>query len=274
MGLLGNGCLALLPQASAVTAEAVAEVLGDALAGEGVADGVREILGVAGDPGLPTSGLVALWRASALSLSDGDPVSSWAPSSGTPGTLTASGSERPTFRAQGSPSGGPCVEFDGSNDILSLASPSGLPVGAAAGTIVAIVARAVGGSGLRHVVQLGNVGSLTGRGLATSDGAWATHEWSTPMTAGSDSPRTRGAHVLGHVYDGTTMTLWVDGVPAAASTRTLNTGTGELAVGSRTTPHEERGAFRLMELAFYSRALADTDWAQVMAHARAAHGVR
>lgn len=197
-----------------------------------------------------------------------------APAAGTPGTLTASGSERPVFRATGSPAGGPCVEFDGSDDTLSLSSPSGLPSGAAAGTIVAIVARAVGGSGLRHVMQYGSVGSRTGRGLATSEGAWATHEWSTPMTAGSDSPRTRGAHVLGHVYDGTTMTLWVDGVPAAASTPTLNTGTGELAVGSRTAPHDERGAFRLVELAIYSAALTDAQWAQVMAHARAAHGVR
>jgi hypothetical protein len=166
------------------------------------------------------------------------------------------------------------VEFDGSNDELSLSSPAGLPSGAAAGTMVAIVARAVGGSGLRHVVQIGNVGSLTGRGLVTSDGVWATHEWSSPMVAGSDSPRTRGAHVLGHVYDGTTMTLWVDGAPAAALTVTLATGTGEIAVGSRTAPHAERGAFRIMALAIYSRALTDADWAQVMAHARAAHGVR
>lgn len=258
----------------AVTASAVGDAWGEWL-GEGtnLAD-VRTTLGVTGDPGLPTSGLAALWRASALSLSDGDPVGTWAPSSGTPGSLTASGSERPTFRAAGSPSGGPAVEFDGSDDILSLASPSGLPSGAAAGTIVAIVARAVGGSGLRHVMQYGSVGSRTGRGLATSEGAWATHEWSTPMTAGSDSPRTRGAHVLGHAYDGTTLTLWVDGVPAAASTPTLATASTELAVGSRTAPHDERGAFRLMELAIYSRALTDADWAQVMAHARAAHGVR
>ena len=230
--------------------------------------------GDASDPGMPETGLVALWDAADLELSDGAAVGTWAPSAGTPGTLTASGSERPTFRATGSPSGGPCVEFDGSNDVLSLSSPSGLPSGAAAGTIVAIVARAVGGSGLRHVVQLGNVGSLTGRGLATSNGAWATHEWAGPMVSGSDSPRTRGAHVLGHAYDGTTMTLWVDGAPAVALTVTLATGTGELAVGSRTAPHDERGAFRLVELAIYSAALTDAQWAQVMAHARAAHGVR
>jgi hypothetical protein len=230
--------------------------------------------GGAETPELPSDDLEALWLASALSLDDGDPVTTWAPSVGTPGSLTGSGSARPTFRATGSPSGGPCVEFDGSNDELSLSSPVGLPSGAAAGTMVAIVARAVGGSGLRHVVQIGNVGSLTGRGLVTSGGVWATHEWSGPMVAGSDSPRTRGAHVLGHVYDGTTMTLWVDGAPAAALTVTLATGTGEIAVGSRTAPHGERGAFRLMALAIYSRALTDADWAQVMAHARAAHGVR
>lgn len=245
-----------------------------ALAAAASVAGFRAALGVSGDPGLPTSGLVALWRASDLSLADGDPVATWAPAAGTPGTLTASGSERPVFRATGSPAGGPCVEFDGSDDTLSLASPSGLPSGAAAGTVVAIVSRAVGGSGLRHVMQYGSVGSLTGRGLATSDGSWAAHDWSTPLVAGSDSPRTRGGHVLGHAYDGAALTLWVDGAPAASSTPTLATNVTELAVGSRTAPHDERGAFRLMALAIYSTALTDAQWAQVMAHARAAHGVR
>lgn len=230
-------------------------------------------LGVSGDPGLPSSGLVALWRASSLSLADGDPVSTWAPSSGTPGTLTASGSERPTFRATGSPGGGPCVEFDGASDYLSLSSPSGLPTGASAGTIVAILSRMAGGAGLRHVAMYGSVANNAARGLATSGGAWATHEWGSNTVSGSDAPRTRAGHVLGHVYDGSVLTLWVDGAPAAARTVALGTTAPALVVGSRIVPAAELAAFRLMELAIYSRALLDADWAQVMAHARAAHGV-
>ena len=113
-------------------------------------------LGLSGDPGLPSSGLVALWRASDLALSDGDPVSTWAPGSGTPGSLTGSGSARPTYRATGSPSGGPCVEFDGSNDEMSLSSPAGLPSGAGAGSgneVVRLI-RVVGIAGVAGMAAL------------------------------------------------------------------------------------------------------------------------
>lgn len=229
--------------------------------------------GGATDPGLPTDGLVALWDAADLELSDGAAVGTWAPSVGTPGNLSGSGSARPTYRATGSPAGGPCVEFDGSSDYLSLSSPSGLPTGASAGTIVAILSRMAGGAGLRHVVMYGSVANNSSRGLATSNGAWATHEWAAPMVSGSDAPRTLAGHVLGHVYDGSAVTLWVDGVPAVARTVALVTVAPAITVGSRIVPAAELAAFRLMELAIYSRALTDADWAQVMTHARAAHGV-
>ncbi len=233
----------------------------------------RQLLGLATDPWLPSSGLLALLRASSLSLSDGDPVSTWAPSVGTPGSLTGSGSARPTYRATGSPSGGPAVEFDGASDYLSLSSPSGLPTGASAGTIVAILSRMAGGAGLRHVVMYGSVTNNSSRGLATSNGAWATHEWATPMVSGSDAPRTLAGHVLGHLYDGSAVPLWVDGVPAVARTVALATVAPAIIVGSRIVPAAELAAFRLMELAIYSTALTDAQWAQVMAHARIAHGV-
>ena len=45
MGLLGNGCLALLPQAGAVTPEAVGDAFGSWIEGPGVADTVVDALG-------------------------------------------------------------------------------------------------------------------------------------------------------------------------------------------------------------------------------------
>jgi hypothetical protein len=144
-----------------------AGAVGEAIVQAETAAEVLAELGVSGDPGLPASGLVALWRASSLSLADGDPVATWAPASGSPGSLTGSGSARPTYRATGSPSGGPCVEFDGSDDLLSLETPAGLPDGADAGTLVALVARCpAGGSGYDHLVQFGAAANLQARGLA------------------------------------------------------------------------------------------------------------
>ncbi len=118
---------------------------GIVIGGSGSGDG--------GDPGLPSEGLVIAWRAEALSLTDGVPVGSWAPSSGV-GTLTASGGARPTYRTTGNPAGGPCVEFDGaSSNALTLAGVAGLPTGANPSTVIAVVSplRPVGGAGLQDL---------------------------------------------------------------------------------------------------------------------------
>ncbi|MFO0607257.1 MAG: hypothetical protein U0324_29105 [Polyangiales bacterium] len=230
-------------------------------------------LGVAGDPGMPSSGLVALWRASSLALADGDPVGTWAPASGTPGSLTGSGSARPTYRATGFVGGGPCVEFDGSDDELSLSSPAGLPSGAAAGTMVAILSRANHNGSFSHVVQYGSGGPAEGRGLGLTPAVWACLDYQSELlSATADAPRHRRGVVLAHHYDGTTRRLGADGVPVASDAVTLATGAAALHVG-RSIYGGERAAFRLAVLAIYNRNLADADFAQIDAHARAL-GVR
>lgn len=230
-------------------------------------------LGVSGDPGLPTSGLVARWSASDLSLADGDPVGTWAPGAGSPGSPTSSGSARPTYRATGSPAGGPAVETDGVDDELSLSSPAGLPDGADPGTIVVIASRCVHSLGLNHIIAYGAAATAEGRGLGYNDATWRALDFATELGSGNDTPRHRAGVVLGHAYDGTTRVLWVDGVPVAADSQALNTGASALHLG-RSLAGGERANCRLMAIAIYSRVLTDADWAQVMAHARAAHGVR
>ena len=247
---------------------------GEALVQAETAAEARATLGVSGDPGLPTSGLVALWRASDLALSDGDPVSTWAPGSGTPGSLTGSGSARPTYRATGSPSGGPAVEFDGSDDELSLSSPAGLPSGAAAGTLVAIVSRAFHNGSISLIVQYGAGATAQCRGLGLNATQWYLYDYAADLSVGAaaDGTRHRRGVVLVHRYTGSARELWVDGVPVASDARALNTGTSVLHVG-RSVYGGERAAFRLMALAIYSSALSDAALAQIQTHARLAHGV-
>ncbi len=234
----------------------------------------RQLLGLATDPGLPSSGLVALWRASSLSLADGDPVGTWAPAVGSPGSLTGSGSARPTYRATGSPSGGPCVEFDGSDDELSLSSPVGLPSGAAAGTVVAIVSRAMHNTSYSHIAQYGSAGTRAARGIGLRPAGWDLLDYGSELLSPSDSPWHRKGVVLAHRYNGTRRQLWVDGIPVAEDSIvvTLNTGAAVLHVG-RSIGGGERAAFRLMVLAIYSTALDDAAMAQIQAHARATRGV-
>lgn len=224
------------------------------------------------DPGLPTTGLVARWSASDLALADGDPVATWAPGAGSPGSLTGSGGSRPTYRATGSPSGAPAVEFDG-GDELSLSSPAGLPGGADAGTIVIIASRCYHSGSLNHILAYGNGATARGRGLGYNGDTWRCLDYASELGSGTDAPRHRNGAVLGHAYDGTTRRLWVDGVPVAADTPTLNTGAAALHLG-RSLAGGERANCRLMAVAIYSRVLTDADWAQVLSHARIAHGVR
>lgn len=231
--------------------------------------------GGAEDPGMPSTGLVADWRASALALDDGDPVASWAPSTGA-GTLTSSGANRPTFRLTGSASGEPAVEFDGTDDYLKVLPITGLPDGADVGTVVVILSRAQPlGGGYGHIVHYGapNAGEARGLAIHGPSETWRTHEWSGSQVAVS-APRDFGCHVLGHQYDGTDVSLWVDGVPTVTATTALNTGTAEVVFGSRLDGPTEHGAFRLMRVSVYDHALVDAEWAQVMSHARLAHGAR
>lgn len=239
---------------------------------------LQTALGIETDPGLPSSGLVARWLASALSLSDGDAVATWAPSTGSPGSLTASGTARPTYRATGNCVGGPCVEFNGTTNKMTLSSPSGLPTVNAAGSMVAILSRTKTDSvSYAHVVQYGAASARQARGLATRSTIWRSHEWlSSVHPAVAEPPVRQAAQVAGWVYDGTNVTIWADGVPVVQGTYApasgLDTVATTLAIGSNVSG-TELCSMRLVCLAFYDTALTDSQWAQIMKHARIAYGV-
>jgi hypothetical protein len=71
---------------------------------------------------LDIAGCVLWLKADALSLSDGDPVATWADSSGQNNDATQSGSARPTYQTN-ELNGLPVVRFDGNNDLMLLTSP-------------------------------------------------------------------------------------------------------------------------------------------------------
>ena len=64
------------------------------------------------------------------------------------------------------------MEFDGSDDELSLSSPVGLPSGAAAGTVVAIVSRCNHNTSYSHIVQYGSAGTREARGVGLRPAGW------------------------------------------------------------------------------------------------------
>ena len=84
------------------------------------------------------------------------------------------------------------------------------------------------------------------------------------------------AQVAGWVYDGTNVTIWADGVPVVQGTYApasgLDTVATTLAIGSNVSG-TELCSMRLVCLAFYDTALTDSQWAQIMKHARIAYGV-
>lgn len=81
---------------------------------------------------------IKLWvKADQLSLSDGDPVSTWADQSGLGNDITSSGSNRPTFKT-GILNSLPVVRFDGSDDFMEKSSFSGVD-GVAGMTIFLVV---------------------------------------------------------------------------------------------------------------------------------------
>lgn len=226
---------------------------------------------------IPTSGLVLRYSAESLSstLSNNDFVTSLAPDVGAL-TLTASGSDRPTFKTGISPSGSDVIWFTG-GDRLNVTGLSGLPSTTQPGTIVCVVfgVQPIGASPSdhQHIVQYGSATALQARGLTVH----RTNRWFTSSEVGMNLPAVSGpsgwgVKVLGHTYDGAVVSVLVDGEECASNVEVLNTGTDELAIGSAIGGAADQGAFYFMHLLIYDRVLTREDWRSIMSYARAEWG--
>lgn len=97
-------------------------------------DGIERIDGIANATGVfgtgvftpaSVSGMAAWYKGEELSLANAAAVTSWADSSGNGNTLTqGTGAQQPTYRTN-IVNGLPIVRFDGTNDMLANAAPSG-----------------------------------------------------------------------------------------------------------------------------------------------------
>lgn len=226
---------------------------------------------------IPTTGLVLRYSAESLSstLSNNDFVTSLAPDVGAL-TLTASGSDRPTFKTGISPSGSDVIWFTG-GDRLNVTGLSGLPSTTQPGTIVCVVfgVQPIGASPSdhQHIVQYGSATALQARGLTVH----RTNRWFTSSEVGMNLPAVSGpsgwgVKVLGHTYDGAVVSVLVDGEECASNVEVLNTGTDELAIGSAIGGAADQGAFYFMHLLIYDRVLTREDWRSIMSYARAEWG--
>lgn len=217
---------------------------------------------------LPTSTLVALFEADNLSLSDGASVSSWSDSSGNGHTASqASGTLEPVLKTNVFGTA-PAVEFDGTNDYLSIASTVTVP----SFTVFAVTC-------------VGHRDDSTSFGPYQTPNMLWWHSGIAGFALNGDSTQTYGAHLtvyntgggetqnkkmnstvwpnrsvhlLVWQYDGTTVTARADG---SAKTVASNDG------GFGTTPNDQIGwhyqysQSRFGAIAVFSSVLGTNDLA-------------
>lgn len=226
---------------------------------------------------IPTSGLILSYSAESLSstLAENDRVTTLVPDVGSI-TLTASGSDRPTFKTGVSPSGGDAIWFTG-NSRLNSTSLTGLPVGAQESTIVCVVSRVapftIAAYDYLHIVQYGRASTSRARGLATSKvGRYFTSAENGHNGFTYAGPTGTGLRVIGHTYDGDAVNVIVDGVDCSSDVIALDTALDEIAIGSEIGGSAGWGVFYFMHLYIYNRVLTREEWRSIMSYARAEWG--
>jgi len=152
---------------------------------------------------IPDSGnLQALYDARDLSLSDGDPVSTWPDSSGNGNDLTAASA--PTYRT-GFISGNPVVKFDGVNDLLNVSFPSDVSQPVHIFALTAQQTQSSTNSAYHYDGDTANQMRFVGGG---NPGDWNLYAGSVLGTGDDDEDS--GLHLHSHLYDGSDSVARID----------------------------------------------------------------
>ncbi|CAD6011234.1 family 43 glycosylhydrolase [Agreia sp. COWG] len=161
------------------------------------------------------------------------------------------------------------LTFDGSDDYVGL--PDNLLAGVTDVTVEADVWIDSAQSGAYFIYGLGNTLSGAGNGyLFTSGNGYrtsiATGNWTTEQTVsqGTNLPRGQWAHLV-YTLEGTTATLYLDGI--AVGTATVTTKPGDIGNGSTTANYLGRSNYdgdnrfkgKYREFALYDRALSASE---------------
>ena len=218
---------------------------------------------IAADANLDADRLVAHW---ALDESSGTTATD-SSGNGHDGTLTPSTGSGPQWTA-GIRDG--ALSFDGMDDFVQAAT-DGLPVGGEPRTLAAFVRLDPNGANDQYIVGWGDSPGSTGSKwyLNAYNGRLRLVCWYSDITSTATIPYDRWLHVAA-VYDGTTATLYLDGVPAAVpAIMTLSTVAESFMIGalgdSDAAMHFFRGMIDDVKIYNYARtaeqiaAEADSD---------------
>jgi hypothetical protein len=218
--------------------------------------------GAAGPTDPSTISDLQLWlHPRSFALSGGDPISTWADSSGNGRNATSSGTNRPTYRASGGSNNQPYAEFDGTTDQLDL--PDFL-TSYTAGHIFIVVKVANDPPSSNVGPAVGEWSYLGGNQshYPYSDGViydnWAT---SVRKTVGNPTPSLASWRVYEILSKSGNWTAWLDG------TQIFNTGTNTVQFGTTPKIAVNSGLSRMEgnmhEIIFFSRDINSTEIATV-----------
>lgn len=209
-------------------------------------------------PGGVISGVIAWYKADALSLSDTNPVSSWLDSSGNGNTLVqGTGTNQPLYRT-GIVNGLPVVRFDNSNDFLSVSSPVGLG-GATGISILAVIEHAAPGIGNFKMLMCLNSGANELRLF----GFAVTPRWEMPGPGGTAVAfidRAAGFGRLSAIFTDSSndISIWLNTVAGTSTTDATGLSMDRIFMGARDGSAHFFGG-DIAELAIYGRAINSTE---------------
>jgi hypothetical protein len=193
------------------------------------------------------SGLIRWYKADALSLSDGDPVSSWPSSTGTDSMQQATSGLQPLFKTP-IVNGKPVVRFDGVNDYMDGATALNVPQSF---TFIVVA----------HQLSLGDnrvASGPPGPFQFNFGGSGNAYVYGGAFLIDSNDSSS-GFHVYAGVINDPFSILYTDGTPEATGD---SGGAGSSWGGTRlgTDPFGfAYGHFDLAEFCFYDHALPDAD---------------
>lgn len=218
-----------------------------------------------------------LWlKADAITgLVDGDPVGTWADSSGNARDATqATAAAKPLYKVS-IVNGKPVVRFDGVDDLLTVASfaqPAEWTAFAVAakvtGTSVDAILNTDNGGGSRHAQQLRFSGNSTVQSIAfnTAPGAFTDGEGGTNT----------GFQVLSAVRSAAAVQAWVNGTSGGSTATTGTPAAPSVAAwlgmtsGASTS---ENLTGDIAEILYYNSALSTADRDAVESHLGAKYGI-
>lgn len=190
------------------------------------------------------AGLSVWYKADALSLSDGDPVSTWADSSGSANDASGSSTARPTYKAA-IVNSKPVVRFDGSNDTMAAAS-----VSVSQPDTVFLVVKNSGGTYNRIYFN----GSTT-RQQVWSDNSNLLLYFAGSVVSTSNDLGTASFHVIAITFNGASSQAWVDGVSLGTGSANTNALVG-LVLGTDGSDYFQGD---MAEFLIYDSALGSTN---------------